>query len=94
MRRAGAGNNDVRSFGLLKIFIVGNGRAVKLIGKFFGVVKIAVAYKIVLAPLSIKWRAVSSLMRPAPSTKILASSMLPKTSMARSTAALDTDTEL
>ena len=45
MRRAGAGNNDVRSFGLLQIFIVGNGRAVKLVGKLFGVVEIAVAYK-------------------------------------------------
>ena len=45
MRCAGAGNDDVRSFGLLKIFIVGNGRAVKLVGKFFGVVVIAVAYK-------------------------------------------------
>ena len=45
MRRAGAGNDDVRSFGLLKIFIVGNGRAIKLVGKLFGVVKIAVAYK-------------------------------------------------
>ena len=45
MRRAGAGNDDVRSFGLLEIFIVGNGRAVKFVGKLFGVVEIAVAYK-------------------------------------------------
>ena len=45
MRRAGAGNDDVRSFGLLQVFIVGNGRAVKFVGKLFGMVKIAVAYK-------------------------------------------------